>query len=262
MRRPSIFQSDVFQNLLSGCVATLVVIALIAGGASLLISSILGPPAPEVTVPNLVGLTPEEAIQQARAAGLDAEVAGQRYDDAIPAGQVCMTEPAAGRGVRRGRVIRLYVSRGPISCVVPNVVGDDLEEARSKIEAKGLRVGDVSYVRSEYIRGLVVSTSPAPGSRVPSGTKVDLRVSGGPEYGRIKRPDGTVLVFKRIVVHVPDDDAPHDVVVERKRGRLVDVLHESTHPSGAEVVVDEVFEPGDRIRVYIDERKVLDTRVE
>ncbi len=262
MKRPGLLQSDVFRNLLSGCLATLVTIALIAGAAAAVVSLVLGPPAPEVTVPNLVGLDPEAAIERARQAGLDAEVAGRRYDDAVPPGKVCLTEPPAGRGVRKGRVIALYVSRGPINCRVPNVVGQRLEDARAKLQAKGLRVGEVSYVRSDYIKGLVVSTTPRPGSRVASGTSVDLQVSGGPNFGRVKLPDGSVRVFKRIVVRVPDDEISHEVVVERKRGRLVDVLHESRHPAGAEVIVDEIFEPGDRIRVYIDERKVLDQRVE
>ena len=262
MKRPSMWQSDVFRNLFSGCVATLVVVALMAAGAALTVSWVLGPPAPEVTVPNLVGMTPDEAQAAAKQVGLDAEVAGQRYDDAIPPGKVCMTEPAPGRGVRKGRVLRLYVSRGPINCVVPDVVGEKLEKAEELLKRRGLSVGDVNYVRSDYLPGIVVSTSPSAGSRMPSGSSVDLQVSGGPEYGRIKLSDGSVRIFKRVVVRVPDDGASHEVVVERKSGRLVDVLHDHAHPAGTKVVVDEVFEPGDRIRVYIDDKKVADTRVE
>ncbi|MBC7286768.1 MAG: PASTA domain-containing protein [Armatimonadetes bacterium] len=261
MRRPALLQSEVARELLSGCWATVGVIVVITVAAAVF-SLVLGAPAAEVAVPNVIGLEPQAAIQKAREVGLDAEVAGDRYDDAIPAGQVCSTDPKPGRGVRKGRTIRLYVSRGPVNCVIPDLRGRPIDEARLTLTAKGLQTGEVYYVRSDYVKDTVVETNPRPGTRVPSGSRVDIKVSGGPDYGRVVLPDGSYKLFKRVIVRVPYDGANHDVVVERRHGRVADVLHDSSHPPGAEVVVDQVFEPGDRIRVYIDEQKVIDERVQ
>jgi hypothetical protein len=60
-------------------------------------------------------------------------------------------------------------------CVVPGVVGMKLAPARAGIVAAGCSVGAVTHVRSNQV-GIVVAQSPAAGTTLPQGGRVDLTV--------------------------------------------------------------------------------------
>jgi len=60
-------------------------------------------------------------------------------------------------------------------CVVPGVVGAKLETAQTKIRGAGCSVGLITRVRSDQV-GRVIAQSPAGGTRLPLGGRVDLTV--------------------------------------------------------------------------------------
>ncbi len=63
----------------------------------------------------------------------------------------------------------------PTQCLVPGVVGMKLAAARAQIVGAGCLVGTVNRVRSKQV-GIVLAQSPAPGTTLPSGGRVDLTV--------------------------------------------------------------------------------------
>jgi serine/threonine-protein kinase len=77
--------------------------------------------------------------------------------------------------------VSIIVSAGPNAVSVPDVIGRSIDDARLAIEQAGLVVGDVSRDSGDAPGGvpIVVSQSPAAGSRAPAGTAVTMRVSGG-----------------------------------------------------------------------------------
>lgn len=64
-------------------------------------------------------------------------------------------------------------------CIVPNVRRKRLAAARAAIRRAGCTVGRVRRVRSNRLRGRVVSQRPRAGARRPRGTRVNLVVSRG-----------------------------------------------------------------------------------
>ena len=60
-------------------------------------------------------------------------------------------------------------------CVVPGVAGMTLDAARAQIVDAGCSVGRVKRVRSPQV-GIVLAQSPAPGTTLPQGGRVDLTV--------------------------------------------------------------------------------------
>lgn len=238
--------------LTAGTVVGLVVLAAL--GSFIIFSS----PQPVVRVPNVIGLAAEEADAQLRAAGLRAEKAGERYDDTIPAGAVCATDPGPGRSVRRGRLVQFYTSKGPQTATVPDLIGRTLDEARVALSRQRLELGEVWKRRSRYKADTIVGQEPSPGTKVPPGTVVDLELSGGPEFGVIHIPGDGDRLFRAVMIQVPADEGYHHVVVEKTHEGVVETVHDQLHPSGETVQVDVVAEPGDRIRVYMDDRRVLD----
>jgi beta-lactam-binding protein with PASTA domain len=130
-----------------------------------------------VPVPDVVGKTQEDAEAQLKAAGLTVTSTGVP-SDAVATGSVVSSEPAAGAPVAAGSEVKLNVSSVPAKVAVPNVVGMARREAEAKLKAAGLTVGTPTGVPSDKAVGSVVSSDPAAGTPVASGS-VNLHLSSG-----------------------------------------------------------------------------------
>jgi len=136
-------------------------------------------PADQVTVPDVVGLTEEEARIDLRDANLEPVTEG--VADPAPVGQVLAQDPAAGREVDEDSRVTLRVSTGPEQKAVPGVVGRTEDEARFILVGAGFQVGDVARQRDEQApAGEVLSQSPQADTVVDTGSTVTLVVSSGP----------------------------------------------------------------------------------
>ncbi|WP_411731715.1 protein kinase domain-containing protein [Paeniglutamicibacter sp.] len=128
-------------------------------------------PAP-VDVPSLVGLTPKQAEDDLKQAGLKGKSSGKEYSNTVPSGQVMSQRPAGGQ-VERGTTVEYAVSRGPRMVKVPNMQGKQVGEARSILEGLGFQV----EVREEFggFFGTVRFQTPDGGS-APEGSTIKLVV--------------------------------------------------------------------------------------
>ena len=107
-------------------------------------------------------------------AGLTVQVVGERvFDDEVPEGAVVEQEPVSGQ-VERGSSVRLVISKGPELVTVPSVVGQQFERAKEQLEALGLEV-EREDVRGGFF-GTVREQSVEPGTHVPKGTEIVVRV--------------------------------------------------------------------------------------
>ncbi|MDA8271323.1 MAG: PASTA domain-containing protein, partial [Actinomycetota bacterium] len=126
-------------------------------------------PAPR-QVPNLVGESSANAVAQLKALELVPSET-QAFSDTVPAGNVISQAQSAGSMVARGSTVAFVVSKGPQMVVVPNVIGDTLQQAEAALNQAGLTVGTVyTYFGSST----VVATSPRGGSTVKVGSSVAL----------------------------------------------------------------------------------------
>ncbi|WP_458778891.1 Stk1 family PASTA domain-containing Ser/Thr kinase [Arthrobacter sp. D3-16] len=132
-------------------------------------------------LPGLAGGTLEEAKIALNAAEMALGSVTEQFDEAVAAGVVLSQDPAAGAPAPRGTPVNLVVSKGPEPIPVPDVVGQDEDDARDAIEAAGL---EADVAREEVFdrnipEGAVVSQSPASGTLTRGGT-VTLTISKGP----------------------------------------------------------------------------------
>jgi eukaryotic-like serine/threonine-protein kinase len=74
---------------------------------------------PEVTVPDLVGLSLEEVERELTSLGLGYKVVRSVNNDTIPADSVISHDPPPERVVRKERVIEIVLSLGPNLAEVP-----------------------------------------------------------------------------------------------------------------------------------------------
>src|SRR3989440_5249705 len=95
----------------------------------------------------------------------------------VAAGSVISESPPAGTRVASGSPVNLVVSSGPAQMAVPNVVGQTQAAAASAITGAGLTVGAVTMQSSSTVAaGSVISESPPAGTKVASGSAVNLVV--------------------------------------------------------------------------------------
>ncbi|MFB7108777.1 Stk1 family PASTA domain-containing Ser/Thr kinase [Streptomyces sp. NPDC056190] len=142
-----------------------------------------------VRVPDLKGHRLGEARTLLKKEGLEPGMVSREFSDDVPRDVVIGTNPEAGTERRVGSAIALTVSKGR-AVDVPDVTGDDLDEARSGLRDAGLKVRISSeQVNSEYDKGRVARQSPAGDSQAAEGDTVTLTLSKGPEM--VEVPDVT-----------------------------------------------------------------------
>lgn len=138
-----------------------------------------------VSVPNVVGQTWREAKINLESDGLvvNENDFSFAFSDTFEKDRVISQTPPAGTSnVPRGTEVKLVVSKGPQSgtVVIPNFIGQTLDQARVLAETLGLLLGEVIIVESDREDGIVVGQAPMSGTTVAAGSAVSLTVSGDP----------------------------------------------------------------------------------
>jgi eukaryotic-like serine/threonine-protein kinase len=130
-------------------------------------------------------LTATEAIAKLKKAGFKPTTKKQT-SATVPAGKVIGTEPSANTEVQEGSPVTVLVSSGPAPVRVPDVTGQQLSAAEATITNAELAVGTVTQrVTTTASPGTVLSQSPATGSSVHAGDKVELTVAQAPKESAV-----------------------------------------------------------------------------
>lgn len=135
----------------------------------------------QVEVPELRGLTMEDAKRTVEPAGLVLEVADQRNDPRVPSGGVLEQMPRAGDSVRRGRKIKLILSLGGQVLQVPALVGEAARAVSIEMRQLGFVPGDEAHVHSPTVeRGKVMAQVPPPSTSAVLNSRIHRLISDGP----------------------------------------------------------------------------------
>jgi eukaryotic-like serine/threonine-protein kinase len=132
-----------------------------------------------VTVPNLRGLSVEDARAQVEHLGLVPQMAHGAFSPNIPAGRVISTSPDAGTTLKRGQLITIVPSLGPPHVAVPDLSGETVKQATKQLKAVDLQLGEPTHAFSKTVpAGRIISQSQT--GKVAEGDTIDVVVSDGP----------------------------------------------------------------------------------
>jgi beta-lactam-binding protein with PASTA domain/predicted Ser/Thr protein kinase len=133
-------------------------------------------------LPELSGQSLEAAKTALNGAGMALGKITETYDETAAAGTVLAQAPRSGNPVRHGTPVNLTVSKGPQPIPVPDVRGQEQDDAVKALEAAGLKaVVSPETVNDRKIpKGAVVAQDPASGNLTRGGA-VTLTVSKGPK---------------------------------------------------------------------------------
>ncbi|WP_328783392.1 Stk1 family PASTA domain-containing Ser/Thr kinase [Streptomyces canus] len=131
-------------------------------------------------VPALLTKTEAQARDRLDEAGLETGKVTYAYSDTVKRGTVISTDPDVGARIRNNDSVSITVSKGPQTVKVPDVQGDALSNARTRLKAEGLQPGMVTREFSDEVpKGFVISTDPENGTTLRAGSAIALTVSKG-----------------------------------------------------------------------------------
>ncbi|CAN5426652.1 Stk1 family PASTA domain-containing Ser/Thr kinase [soil metagenome] len=145
-------------------------------GGTVTLSVSSGPAA--ISVPSVVGLPVDEAIETLFRAGLAGEEVSREESDTADAGTVISQSPGADASAERSDRVELVVSDGPAPRPVPLVVSQTEGEAFSDLREAGF-TPRVLREPNSAAAGTVVDQTPEAGTSQPPGTTVTIVVSSG-----------------------------------------------------------------------------------
>lgn len=154
------------------------------GGTSLLFNMTKSK---DVQVPNLVGLTIDEAKSKLDGTKLEYEVAEEKYDSKVDAGLIISQNPEfkSNYMIKENTKIEVVVSLGQKIVKVPKVVGMEEEKAKEALKKEDLEVVIVEEFNKKVEAGFVISQDVEADKEVEAGATVTITVSKGIEEASV-----------------------------------------------------------------------------
>lgn len=143
----------------------------------------------EEVVPKVVGLSGSEAIEKLEDAGFEPVISDTSYGTNQPAGKIFLQKPEAGKIVKKGRTVYLFVSGGEQLVTVPQLKGKNIVDAKLALERVGLKLGQVEFVASNYPKDMIFDQQYVEGTKLKKGETIKIFVSSGQTEGTIEVPD-------------------------------------------------------------------------
>lgn len=164
----------------------LILLFCIAFGGTMLVLNLTNPK--EVEMPNIVGLTKDEAQQRIEGAKLKFEVASEEYNKDVEENHVISQDPTYVEGynkVKEGSTVKVVLSKGTEKTKVPKVVGMSQEDAVTAIEDAKLKAEIVEETSKKVQEGYVISQETDANTEVDAGETVKIHVSTGVEKATV-----------------------------------------------------------------------------
>jgi len=153
--------------------------SIAAGG---IVNLVVSKGAERYTIPSLISLTPEAAVNLLAKSPLKVGEITEVFNAKIPKGFVISSNPAPGTRVKRETIVDMVVSKGVETFSLASLVGTNGEQALNELTEAGFNV-TVTYAFDEKVMpGEVISQNPAAGAALPKGAAVEIFVSKGSAF--------------------------------------------------------------------------------
>lgn len=134
----------------------------------------------DVQIPNLVGMTKEEAEKTAKDLKLELDFK-EEYDETVEAGKIISQDPKyiENYTIKQKSKITVVISKGTETVIVPKVKGMTKDEAVKALEDLNLKVEIIEETSKTVEEGIVISQDVKEDTEVNAGSTVKITVSIG-----------------------------------------------------------------------------------
>lgn len=170
---------NMFSRILKIAIVSFVFI-LVVGASAYLTLTMIVKSEDTVIVPNLTGKNVVYVLEFLTDLGLNAKIEGSEYSTEMPKNNVIFQEPEPGSEIKKGRDIRIIISKGPKLILMPNLEKLPVQQARIILEENSLCQGEISNTYSNRIkRNSVIAQVPSAGTMISRSGCINLLVSLG-----------------------------------------------------------------------------------
>ena len=164
----------------------LLLLFVLSLGGTMLVLNLTNPP--EVAMPNVVGLSKEEAQKEIENVKLKFEIEKEEYNKDVPEGFIISQDPTymeKFHKVKQGSTVKVVVSKGEEKTTVPKVVGMEKDKAVKALEDAKLKVEIVEESSKKVQEGYVISQETSPDTEAFAGDTIKIHVSTGVEKATV-----------------------------------------------------------------------------
>ena len=227
------FEEHPVVKVIAIILACILVFSIAMGGTYLALSLSR---AKEVQIPNLQGLTKEEAEQKAKELKIKLEVSEEKYHLEIPEGQIIEQDPKYQDNykIKEGSTIKIVVSKGQEIVEMPKVVGKTKDEATKNLKEIGLEVKVEEEFSDDVEKNYITKQEIAEGEKIPAGTTVTIYSSMGIEQVQVPDLSGKT-----------ESEAKSAINSAKLKWKSTDKTSDSSKPNG--VVVNQSISSGSMV---------------
>ncbi|MGD9042831.1 MAG: PASTA domain-containing protein [Desulfobacterales bacterium] len=143
-----------------------------------------------VIVPDLEGKDVVYALELLTELELNTKVKGSEYTADIPKNYVVFQQPQAGAEIKKGRDVKIILSKGPQTVSMPILLSLSVQQANIILDENGICQGKLSSTYSKTIqKDHIIAQVPSQGTMISRGECTDLLISKGPRPRAFMMPD-------------------------------------------------------------------------
>jgi len=136
----------------------------------------------EKEVPDVSGMEVEEAVAKLMSSGFVTGEINEISDDEVEEGKVIRTNPQAGKMIKEGNEIDLYISTGKETVELSDYRDRNYDDVYRLLEGKGFKDIVKNEEHDDSEAGTILEQNPSGGeSVIPEETTLEFKVSMGPE---------------------------------------------------------------------------------
>lgn len=216
----------------------------------------------KVEIPNLVGITREEAEKEIESKKLKLEIE-EIASSEVEAGKIISQEPMPEEGkVEEGTTIKIRISKGPETTELVKLEGMKIEDARNTAKEIGITLEEVNQNSDTVEAGYIIKQETPVGTLVKSGDKVKVYVSSGIE--KVKVPtvlgmdEGTAIAtlknanLSANVTYKSDENAENGKVISQS----VDANKEVAKNTKIDIVVNKIVKENKTVKIVVDVKSI------
>lgn len=208
----------------------------------------------EIQIPNLVNMTKEEAIAEAKELKIELDFKEEQYDPEVEAGRIISQDPkyVENYKIKEKSTITLIVSKGQEKTKMPKVKGLTREEAIKEIENAKLKAEVIEETSRTVEANYVISQDPAEDEELNAGEVVKITVSIGTGIKETQVP---------FVIGKTEEEARNLITAAKLK---VEVAYEEDSSKTTGVVLRQSKEVGETVEegtvIVITVNKVSETK--
>ena len=204
----------------------------------------------DITIPNLQGMSFDQAREKLKALGLSIGKISYTSDTSKDDGVVISQGLQAGGKASKGATVDITINQTKSTTVeIPNIVGMTIKEAKEALGNLGLSISKISGSNEDS--AVVTAVSPAPGSSVKRDESITL--VGQSKDGKKDEVNAKQGTTKGVVdVTVPNGRASQHVklvVIDDDGGRVV---YDGTNAPGDRIVKSVSGSGNVRVQIYLN----------